>query len=203
MWASGSHAGLTNRPRNSRYPRTRKPLECNCHSSTALLCAASRSGAIKHREVTQWSKLSFETLRPLFISSTSREALTALTWFTPRRPQAGPGHQSHRCRKLPSLDVYYSLKVVIVPQSINTGYAYRNKWLSLLFLFFLATVVKPDIKTRAKRPGLQSHAFVLACSQEGKSRKICTQEETRNVMLPVIVQGRCASRSRASTCLFR
>ena len=43
-----------------------------------------------------------------------------------------------------------SLKVVIVPQSINTGYAYRNKWLSLLFLFFLATVVKPRHKNQSK-----------------------------------------------------
>lgn len=51
---------------------------------------------------------------------------------------------------MPSLDVYYSLKVVIVPQSINTGYAYRNKWLSLLFLFFLATAVKPRHKTQSK-----------------------------------------------------
>lgn len=73
-------------------------------------------------------QVQLQTPRPPFISPTSRKTLVVQgSSSASRRPQAEPGQQIHRRGYLPSLAVYYSLKVVIVPQSINTGYAYRKQ----------------------------------------------------------------------------
>jgi len=113
-------------------------------------------------------------------------------------------HVTCHCRRiLPSLAVYYSLKVVIVPQSINTGYAYHNKGLSLLLLFFLTPVGKPRHTNRRKRD-LDSDRM-HSCwhvRKRGNQRKLCTQEGAGAMKFPLRFQGQCASRSQASTFLF-